>query len=87
MDPLRCNAEHLYSPASAGFFLVVHPIYDHPDHALYRGNFVVTGPDISPMLFKSRPEARGWCKTHYPGSPITEIGANAVPMGAATEGA
>ena len=41
---------------------------------LMRGHFVVTGPDIEPMKFKSRPEARDWCKVHYPGSPITEIG-------------
>ena len=27
--------------------------------------FVATGPDIG---FKSRPEARDWCKEHYPGS-------------------
>jgi hypothetical protein len=40
------------------------------------GHFVVTGPDIQPAKFKSRPEARDWCKTHYPGSPITEIGAS-----------
>ena len=33
---------------------------------------VVTGPDIPPMRFKSRPEARDWCKTHYLGSPIKE---------------
>jgi hypothetical protein len=52
-----------------------------------KGYFVVTGPDTSPMRFKSRPEARDWCKTHYAGSPITEIGANgakrvvAVPKG------
>jgi hypothetical protein len=26
------------------------------------------------MKFESRPEARDWCKTHYPGSPLTEIG-------------
>ena len=26
------------------------------------------------MKFKSRPEARDWCKTHHPGSPITEVG-------------
>ena len=42
-----------------------------------RGEFVVTGPDIEPMRFKSRPEARDWCKAHYPGSPITEIGRGA----------
>jgi hypothetical protein len=52
-----------------------------------KGDFVVTGPDIEPTKFKSRPEAnssralkpeaKDWCKTHYPGSPITEIGADA----------
>jgi hypothetical protein len=25
---------------------------------LVRGDFIVTGPDIAPMKFKSRPEAR-----------------------------
>jgi hypothetical protein len=38
------------------------------------GDFIVTGPDIEPMKFKSRPEARDWCRTHHLGSPITEIG-------------
>ena len=38
-----------------------------------KGDFIVTGPDIEPMKFKSRPEARDWCKTHHPGSPVTEI--------------
>ena len=38
-----------------------------------KGHFVVIGPDVPPMRFKSRPEARDWCKAHYPGSPITEI--------------
>ena len=52
-----------------------------------KDHFVVTGPDIEPTRFKSRPEARDWCKTHYPGSPIREIGkgasrrAIAVPRG------
>jgi len=41
------------------------------------GDFVVTGPDVPPMLFKSRAEARDWCKTHHPGSPVTEIGRDA----------
>src|SRR3954454_20831125 len=41
---------------------------------LVRGDFIVTGPDIAPMKFKSRAEARDWCRTHHPGSPITEIG-------------
>jgi hypothetical protein len=39
-----------------------------------KGDFIVTGPDIAPMKFKTRPEARDWCKTHHPGSPVTEIG-------------
>ena len=30
---------------------------------LVKGDFIVTGPDIAPMKFKSRPEARDWCKT------------------------
>ena len=30
--------------------------------------------DISLMRFKSRAEARDWCKEHYPGSPVREIG-------------
>jgi hypothetical protein len=38
-----------------------------------KGHFVVTGPDMPPMKFKSRAEARDWCKAHYPGSPVTEI--------------
>jgi hypothetical protein len=33
------------------------------------GHFVVIGLDISLMRFKSRVEARDWCKAHYPGSP------------------
>jgi hypothetical protein len=41
------------------------------------GHFVVVGPDISLMRFKSRAEARDWCKAHYPGSPVTEIGRDA----------
>ena len=39
-----------------------------------KDHFVVTGPDIEPTRFKSRPEARDWRKAHYPGSPVTEIG-------------
>ena len=39
-----------------------------------RGDFVVTGPDIEPMKFKTRRDAKDWCMTHYPGAPITEIG-------------
>ena len=42
-----------------------------------KDNFVVTGPDIEPIRFNSRAEAWDWCKTHHPGSPITEIGRDA----------
>ena len=41
---------------------------------MIKGDFVVTGPDVEPMKFKTRREARGWCKTHHPGLPITEVG-------------
>jgi hypothetical protein len=34
----------------------------------------VTGLDIEPMTFKTRVEARDWCLTQYPGSPIREVG-------------
>ena len=39
-----------------------------------KGDFVVTGPDVPPMQFKSRAEARDGCKAHYPGSPVHEVG-------------
>jgi hypothetical protein len=41
---------------------------------MIKGEFVVIGPDVEPMKFKSRREAREWCQTHHPGSPITEVG-------------
>ena len=37
-------------------------------------DFVVTGPDVEAMKFKSRREARDWCARQQPGSPIEEIG-------------
>jgi hypothetical protein len=40
------------------------------------GHFVVTGPDISLMRFKSRAEASDWCKARCPGWPIKETPAN-----------
>ena len=43
-----------------------------------RGDFVVTGPDIEPLKFKSRREARDWCMAHHPGSPIKVIGTDAL---------
>jgi hypothetical protein len=33
---------------------------------LIKGHFIVSGPDVEPMKFKSRREARDWCKTHHP---------------------
>ena len=45
---------------------------------ILRGHFVVTGPDIEPLKLKSRREAKDWCDEHHQGSPIKEIGANAV---------
>ena len=41
-----------------------------------RDDFLVTGPDIEPMKFRSRREAKDWCVSHYPSSPIMEIGAD-----------
>jgi hypothetical protein len=41
---------------------------------LIKGDFVVTGPDC--RADDSRREARDWCMTHHPGSPIREVGAN-----------
>ena len=41
---------------------------------MIKGDFVVTGPDVEPMKFKSRWEAKDWCAQHHPGSPIEEIG-------------
>ncbi|MGB9260521.1 MAG: hypothetical protein WCB55_10265, partial [Pseudolabrys sp.] len=48
--------------------------------------FEVTGPDIEPMTFKTRVEARDWCLTQYPGSPIREIGGRkkGIPAAVAT---
>jgi hypothetical protein len=37
-----------------------------------KGDFLVTGPDIEPMKFKSRREAKDWCQAHHPGSPVKE---------------
>ena len=42
---------------------------------LIKGHFVVIGPDVQPVKFKSRREARDWCKTHHPGSPTIQKGA------------
>ena len=34
-----------------------------------RDHFIVTGSDIEPLTFKTRYEARVWCREHHPGSP------------------
>jgi hypothetical protein len=31
-----------------------------------RGGFVVTGPEIEPVKFKTRRDAKYWCAEHYP---------------------
>ena len=54
---------------------------------LVKGDFIVTGPDVEPMKFKSRAEARDWCKTHHPGSPIIEVGPRGKRKTPATPGA
>jgi len=38
--------------------------------------FLITGKDIEARKFESRREAKDWCASHYPGSPIHEIGAD-----------
>jgi hypothetical protein len=40
---------------------------------MVKGSFLVTGPDIEPMRFESRREAKNWCLAHHPGSPIKEV--------------
>jgi hypothetical protein len=54
---------------------------DHDDahHAGVKDHFIVSGPDVEPMKFKTRVEARDWCRTHHPGSPITEVGPGGKP--------
>jgi hypothetical protein len=37
--------------------------------------FLATGKNIEARKFESR-EAKDWCASHYPGSPIHEIGAD-----------
>ena len=47
-----------------------------------RGDFVVTGPDIEPVRFKTRREAWVWCFQHHPGSPVKVVGADATKRAA-----
>jgi hypothetical protein len=47
---------------------------DHAHYAHDQSDFVVTGPDVEPVKFKSRREARDWCAKNHPGSPNEEIG-------------
>ena len=49
--------------------------YDHPHHALHQGPFRRHRPRCPADEVQVRvPEARDWCKAHYPGSPVTEVG-------------
>ncbi|MGA7516340.1 MAG: hypothetical protein WBW28_05140 [Pseudolabrys sp.] len=45
--------------------------------------FLATGKDIEARKFESR-EAKDWCASHYPGSPIHEIGAPSKRISRAT---
>jgi hypothetical protein len=56
--------------------LTIHFVKDH---------FVVTGADIEPMRFKSRREAKDWCRWHHSRLPVVEIGGAGI-YGAAKEG-
>ncbi len=38
--------------------------------------FLITGKDIEARKFESHREAKDWCASHYPGSPIHETGAD-----------
>jgi hypothetical protein len=42
-----------------------------------KDHFVVTGADIEPMRFKSRREAKDWCRWHHSRLPVVEIGRDA----------
>ena len=42
-----------------------------------KNHFVVTGPDIVPMRFETRPEAKDWCRRYHPSSVVVEIGRDA----------
>ena len=42
-----------------------------------RGEFIIIGPDIEPMKFDSRREAKDWCRWHHPRSLVIEIGRDA----------
>ena len=42
-----------------------------------KDHLIVTGPDIEPMKFKSRREAKDWCRWHHPRLPVIEIGKDA----------
>ena len=37
-----------------------------------QGHLVVSGPDIEPVKFRTRREARAWCARKYPDWPIRD---------------
>jgi hypothetical protein len=53
-----------------------------PTTLTVKGHFVVSGPDIEPLRFENKEEARDWCQEHHPGSPVTEV--QRKPRGAAS---
>jgi hypothetical protein len=42
-----------------------------------KDHFIVSGPDVEPTRFESRPEAKDWCRWHHPSSVVIEIGRDA----------
>jgi hypothetical protein len=42
-----------------------------------KGEFVISGPNLQPVSFASRLEAKDWCLRHYRGSPLMEVGEGA----------
>jgi hypothetical protein len=75
------------APLRRGFFLWYTSIYDHPDMRYIRGHFVVTGPDISPMLFKSTPRSQGLVQDSLSRLADNRDRGERSAYGAATEGA
>ena len=51
-----------------------------------KGDFVVTGPDIEPVRFKTRREAKDWCGAHYPTRPSKRSVRSTSPPRGATSG-
>jgi hypothetical protein len=48
---------------------------------MIKGHFVVSGPDVEPMKFKSRPEAENWGRDAELRSDLVEAGPPRSPPG------